>query len=83
MGGLTPSVDSEDRIWVRQYAPDDATTWEVLDAAGSRLARARIPPGVRFMDARDDEVLLLHRTDLGVEYVARWSLTEVPGGARD
>lgn len=66
-------VDSEDRIWVRRYSLGGATTWEVLDSAGARLARVRLPPEVRVMDARNDEVLLLHRTDLDVEYLARWA----------
>jgi hypothetical protein len=73
-------VDPSGHIWVREWGtPSDAPArWLVLDPDGQAIAVAETPPATRIADLAVDAVVLLHRDELDVQFVAvhRWVKAE-------
>lgn len=75
-------VATDGLVWVgRESVPGEPRTWDVLDGAGTRLARAETPPGFRLLVATGEALWGSVTDDLDVPYVVRYRVVRSPPGA--
>lgn len=65
-------ADRTGRLWIQPFRPpfdEPPTRWLVLDARGSFLAAADLPPGFRPLDIGEDWVLGVWEDEMDVPYI--------------
>jgi len=71
-------VGASGEVWMEHFrpaydggapVPDEASYWTVFDREGTVVATVRLPPGFDLRQIGREEVVGVHRDDLGVEYV--------------
>jgi hypothetical protein len=70
-------------LWVERFRPpeDDVPVFDIFDPEGALMARATLPEGSEVVDIGADQVLVLYRDDLGVEYLRVHPLDRRSSGA--
>ena len=79
-GGL--HADDLGYLWVeRSRIPgDEVPVFDIFDSEGALTAQATLPEGSELLHVREDEILVLVRDDLGVEYLRLFSLARETQG---
>ena len=69
-------VDSEDNVWVKEYALPGATreVWRVYSSDGARLSIIPMPPRFRVLEVAGGTVLGVWKDEFDVEYVRVYTL---------
>jgi len=69
-------ADSEGYLWVREYvvATADTAAWSVFDPTGIWLGEVAIPTEMMVRDISGHWVIGVHRDELGIERVLRYTL---------
>jgi hypothetical protein len=79
-GGL--HADDLGFLWVeRTRIPgDDVPVFDIFGPDGALTAQGTLPEDSQILQIREEEILVLFRDELGVEYLRVYSLTRGPGG---
>ena len=76
------AVARNGNIWLRRFDPVESETgeqmneWWILDPAGSPMARAHTPAGLRMMLIGDEAVWGVESDELDVDYIMRYRLVK-------
>lgn len=72
-------VDDQDRLWVEEYPVpgQERARWRVYSNQGALVAAIAMPPRFVLMEAGDDYLLGVWRSEEGVEYVHKYRVIKV------
>lgn len=73
-------TDAHGSLWVQEYPvpTGGADRWRVFDPSGILLGTVALPKDLRVLEIGDDDLLALHRDDLGVERLRVYRLQKPP-----
>lgn len=71
-------ADEAGRLWIPEFMAhrpgEEPRSWWVLEPGGDFLGRVDVPPGLRVLRIRDDELLGVETDDFDVPYLVGYSL---------
>ncbi len=70
-------IDPLGAVWRRAYTGefDETVTWTVVEEGGARIVELTLPIEKKVLELGVDHILLLETDELGIERVARYTLT--------
>jgi hypothetical protein len=75
-------ADEVGRLWVPEFSAhrpgEQPRSWWVLEPDGDLLGRVELPPGLRVLLIRDDEILGVETDEYDVPYLVGYPLEDVP-----
>ena len=76
--------DFDGCLWAQIYPEPLAATreWEVYNSRAQRIATLKLDRSLNFMDARGDEILVMHTDDFGVQTIRAYRLEGIDGSSR-